>query len=152
MTFRFITLLLLSVTLLEAAACAPTTRSPSAPPTSPSANPAPAVTITLTRAELEQRVSSGELTAVAPTVEAREVNPPLAATDTPSGQLVLRSSLPGGVTQSLLVDRQRRLWIAQFSASREPPTIQMSAMKTYEARYTIPPGHTVAGTLSISDP
>jgi hypothetical protein len=143
-------LALLSLILVGCAANAPTA-TPRKP--EPVADPGPPpVPKQMTHAELERRIASGELKVLE--LEAIDRRASSFSEDrwkAGSGELVTRSSMPGGQSGAIYVDRYRRIWVGvSRNTVRAQPNVIISATRTFETRWKVPISYRVAGMFEIN--
>lgn len=144
-------LALVALILVGCAANATPTATPAKP--DPVADPGPPpMPKEMTRAELDRRLAAGELKPMElEAIDREEISAP---GDPPSKHgpevLVTSSSMPGGHTSEIFVDRYRRIWVG-ISQNRvhAPENVIISATRTFETRWKVPISYRVVGTFHI---
>ncbi|HEY5933708.1 MAG TPA: hypothetical protein VIU61_03715 [Kofleriaceae bacterium] len=144
-------LALVALILVGCAAKAPPTATPGKP--DPVADPGPPpMPKEMTQAELERRIAAGELKPMElEAVDRREASFGGDNLKAGSDELVTFSSMPGGSSSAIYVDRFRRIWVGiSHHTVRAPPNVIISATRTFETKWKVPISYRVVGTFHIN--
>jgi hypothetical protein len=108
----------------------------------------------MTHAELERRTAAGELRIMELEAVSREevsVGRDDQVVKPAADEVVTTSSMPGGSTSTIYVDRFRRIWIVtqHHSIGHVPEGVSISATRVFSTRWKVPISYRVVGSIEI---
>ena len=106
----------------------------------------------MTRIELDRRIAAGELKLMElEAVDRREAS--FGGDNLKAGpdELVTFSSMPGGSSSAIYVDRHRRIWVSiSYHTVHAPEGVMISATRTFETKWKVPISYRVVGTFQVN--